>query len=83
MDQRCLVTEGFSQQHGLDYDETFSPVARFESLQTLFALAVQDGLHIHQMDVTTAILNGKLKEEMYMDQPESFVVQGKKALYVN
>ena len=75
-----LIAKGFSQQHGLDYDETFSPVARFQSLQTLLALAVQDGLHIHQMDVTTAFLNEKLKEEVYMDQPKSFVVQGKEGL---
>ena len=75
-----LVAKGFSQKYGLDYDETFSPVARFQSLQTLLALAVQDGLHIHQMDITTAFLNGKLKEEVYMDQPKSFVVQGKEGL---
>ena len=72
-----LVAKGYSQQHGLDYDETFSPVARFESLRTLLALAVQDGLRVHHMDVTTAFLNGELKEEVYMDQPEEFQVQGK------
>ena len=75
-----LVAKGYSQQYGLNYDETFSPVARFESLQTLLALAVQDGLHVHQVDVTTAFLNGKLKEEVYMDQPEGFVIQGKESL---
>ena len=62
-----LVAKGYSQQYGL---ETFSPVARFESLRTLLELAVQDGLHVHQMDVTTAFLSGKLKEEVYMDQLE-------------
>ena len=72
-----LVAKGYSQQHVLDYDETFSPVARFESLRTLLALAVQDGLRVHHMDVTTAFLNGELKEEVYMDQPEEFQVQGK------
>ena len=61
--------------YGLEYDETFSPVARFESLQTLLALAVQDGLHVHQMDVMTAFLNGKIKEEVYKDQSEGFVIQ--------
>ena len=55
-------------------------MARFKSLQTLLALAVQDGLHVHQVDVTTAFLNGKLKEEVYMDQPEGFVIQGKESL---
>ena len=48
-------------------------MARFESLRMLLALAVQDGLHVHQLDVTTAFLNGKLEEEVYMDQPEGFV----------
>ena len=45
-----LVAKGYSQQYGLDHDETFSPVARFESLQTLLALAVQVGLYVHQVD---------------------------------
>ena len=55
-------------------------MARFESLRTLLALAVQDGLHVHQLNVTTAFLNGKLEEEMYMDQPEGFVEKGKEGL---
>ena len=75
-----LVAKGYSQQYGLDYDETFSPVARFESLRTLLALAVQNGLCVHQMDVTTAFLNGNLEEEVYMEQPEGFVVRGKEDL---
>ena len=74
-----LVAKGYSQQYGLDYDETFSPVARFESLRTMLALAVQDGLHVNQMDVTIAFLNGKLKE-VYMDQPKGFVIRGKESL---
>ena len=52
------------------------PVARFESLRMLLALAVQDGLRVHHIDVTTAFLNGVLKEELYMDQLEEFQVQG-------
>ena len=46
----------------------------------LLALAVQDDLHVHQLDVTTTFLNGKLKEEVYMDQPEGFVEKGKEGL---
>ena len=75
-----LVAQGYSQQYGQDYDETFSPVVRFESLRTVIALAVQNGLKLHQMDVTTAFLNGKLKEEVYMKQPEGYTVKGKEDL---
>ena len=68
-----LVAQGFSQKFGADYDETFCPVVRFESVRTVIALAVQNGLKLHQMDVTTAFLNGELEEEVYMKQPEGFV----------
>ena len=49
-----LVAQGYSQKFGLDYDETFCPVVRFELVRTVIALAVQHGLKLHQMDVTTA-----------------------------
>ena len=75
-----LVAKGYSKQQGLDNDETFSPVARFEFLLMLLALAVQDGLHVHQLDVTTTLLNGKLEEEVYTDQPEGVVEKGKEGL---
>ena len=61
-----LVSQGYSQLPGIDYEETFSPVVRFESVRTVIALAVQDNLKLHQMDVTTAFLNGELKEQVYM-----------------
>ncbi len=70
-----LVAQGFS--HGLDYDETFSPVIRFESVRSLVAISIQKGLKLHQLDVTEAFLNGDLEEEIYMKQPEGFVVKGK------
>ncbi len=57
-----LVAQGFSQQRGSDYDETFSPVARMESVRMIISLAVRCGLKLHQFDVTTAFLNGKLEE---------------------
>ena len=60
-----------------DYDETFCPVVRFESLRMLIAVSVQNDLTMHQMDITLAFLNGDLKEEVYMWQPEGFVVKGK------
>ena len=75
-----LVAQGFSQKYGQDYDETFSPVVRFESLRMIIALSVQRCLKVHQMDVTTAFLNGELNDEVYMKQPEGYVVKGKENL---
>ena len=74
------MAQGFAQKHGLDYDETFSPVIRFESLQTVIALAVQNDLKLHQMDVTTAFFNGELDEEVYTHQPEGYVTEGQQHL---
>ena len=75
-----LVAQGFSQKFGTDYDETFCPVVRLESLRTLIAVAVQNGLKLHQIDVTTAFLNGKLEEEVFMRQPKGFIVEGQEHL---
>src|SRR5258707_8082799 len=68
-----LVAKGFTQIPGIDYDETLSPVACFESLQLLLALAVLENWEIHQMDVKSAFLNGILNEEIYMEQPQGFI----------
>ncbi len=75
-----LVAQGFNQTFGDDYDETFSPVVRFESVRTVIALAAQHGLKLHQTDVTTAFLNGILNEEIHMKQPEGFAKNGKEHL---
>lgn len=75
-----LVAQGFTQSYGTDYDETFCPVVRQESLRVLIALSVQYGLKLHQVDVTTAFLNGNLEEEIYMKQPKGFVTEGKEHL---
>ena len=72
-----LVAQGYTQRSGLDYEETFSPVVRFESVRTVLALAAQRDLKIHQMDVSTAFLNGELNELVYMKQPQGFVESGK------
>ena len=61
-----LVAQGFSQVYGEDYDEVFAPVARFESVRAVVSQAVKKGMHIHQMDVTAAFLNGDLQEEIYI-----------------
>ena len=68
-----LVAQGYSQTHGVDYDEVFSPVVRFATLRTLLALANANDWEIHQMDVTTAYLNGELDCDVYMEQPIGFV----------
>ena len=71
-----FVAQGFTQVFGDDYNQTFSPVVRWESVRTTISLAVQYGMEIHQMDVETAFLNGWLKEDIYMKQPEGFVSPG-------
>ncbi|KAK8681085.1 hypothetical protein V6N13_053492 [Hibiscus sabdariffa] len=68
-----LVAKGFRQIHGVDYDETFSPVAMFKSIRILLAVAAFHDYEIWQMDVKTTFLNGKLEEDVYMTQPEGFV----------
>ncbi|KAJ9545152.1 hypothetical protein OSB04_024859 [Centaurea solstitialis] len=65
-----LVAKGFTQTHGIDYDETFSPVAMLKSIRTLMAISAYFNYEIWQMDVKTAFLNGKLTEDVYMEQPE-------------
>ena len=59
---------------------TFAPVARFNTISSLLAMAVNRGMIIEQMDVVTAFLNGKLKEEIFMSQPPGFVEKGKEEL---
>ncbi|GJZ29427.1 retrovirus-related pol polyprotein from transposon TNT 1-94 [Tanacetum coccineum] len=71
-----LVAKGYRQREGLDYFDTYAPVARISSIRTLIAISAIKGLFIHQMDVKTAFLNGYLHEEVYMEQPEGFVIQG-------
>jgi hypothetical protein len=63
------VAKGYSQVKGLDFDETFAPVARLESIRMLLAYATHHGFKLYQMDVKSAFLNGPIKEEVYMEQP--------------
>lgn len=82
-----LVAQGFRQVYGLDYFETFSPVVRYESIRIVLAISAQFDLKIHQMDVSTAFLNGTLNEEIYMmvpdgvDAPSGMVCKLNKSLY--
>ena len=75
-----LVAQGFLQKHGVHYDETFCPIVRFESIWTINALAEKHDLKLHQLDITTVFLNGKLKEEIYLKQPGGFEVKDKNHL---
>ena len=72
-----LVAQGYTQAQGIDYHETFALVARFGSIRTLLAIAAKRKMYVHQMDVNTAFLNGKLDEDIFMSQPEVFEVEGK------
>ena len=71
-----LVAKGYTQVQGIDYEETFSPVARYESIRYLLAHAALQDWEIKAMDVKLAYLHGVLDEEIYMEQPEGFVAQG-------
>ena len=68
-----LVAQGYSQVQGVDYNEVFSPVARFSAIRSLLAVANAYDYEIHQMDVETAFLNGTLDYEIYMEQPKGFI----------
>ena len=70
-----LVAKGFSQQPSTDYGETFTPVARLDTVRTLLAIAAQHKWQVYHMDVKSAFLNGFLEEEVYVNQPPRFEVQ--------
>ncbi|GKC06661.1 retrovirus-related pol polyprotein from transposon TNT 1-94 [Tanacetum coccineum] len=67
-----LVDQGYSQEEGIDYNQTFAPVERMEAIRIFLAFATYMNFIIFQMDVTCVFLNGKLKEEVYVKQPPSF-----------
>ncbi|KAK1601107.1 hypothetical protein QYE76_007610 [Lolium multiflorum] len=71
-----LVAKGYTQKEGEDFFDTYSPVARLTTIRVLLSLAASHGLLVHQMDVKTAFLNGELDEEIYMEQPDGFVLEG-------
>ncbi|GJU32592.1 retrovirus-related pol polyprotein from transposon TNT 1-94 [Tanacetum coccineum] len=84
-----LVAQGFRQEEGINFEESFTPVTRIEAIRIFVANAANKNMMIFQMDVKTAFLNGELKEEVYVSQPEGFLDQDnpshvyklKKALY--
>lgn len=82
-----LVAVGCAQKYGIDFQDTFAPVVRYSTLRLFFALSVKIGLQIHHVDISTAFLNGDLKEDIYMSQPDGIesipgkVYKLKKAVY--
>nr|GEU74127.1 hypothetical protein [Tanacetum cinerariifolium] len=85
----CLVSRGYCQEVEIDFEESFTPVARLEAIRIFLAYAAHKNMLVYQMDVKTAFLNGNLREEVYVSQPDGFVDQDnpnhvyklKKALY--
>ena len=72
-----FMARGFSKVEGVDYEETFAHVARYTSIQMIIALASTMGWRPHQMDVKSAFLNGEIEEEVYIEQPDGFLIHGK------
>jgi len=78
-----VVTQGFTQVEGIDFDETFAPVAKLSSLRAILALATKLDLEVHQMDVKSTYLNGELEEEIYMEPPPGFGIPEGMVLKLN
>lgn len=78
-----LVAKGFKQRKGVDYEETYSPVARFATIRSLLSVAASERMYLTQFDVTTAFLYGELEEELYMQQPEGFHDGSSRVCYLN
>jgi hypothetical protein len=84
-----LVAKGYAHTHGIDYEETFAPVAKMATVRAVIAVAASRGWVLHQMDVKNAFLHGELQEEVYLDQPPGYedmshpnhVCRLRKALY--
>jgi hypothetical protein len=73
-----FVARGFSQKEGIDYEETFAPIAKYTSIRTSIALAAKMKWKLHQMDVKTSFLNGDIEEKVYIEQPQGFEVEDRK-----
>jgi hypothetical protein len=70
-----LVAKGYSQQPGVDFHENFAPVARLDTMRVLISFVAQKGWLLYQLDVKSAFLNGELKEEVYVKQPQGFAIE--------
>ena len=75
-----LVAKGYVQKKGIDYEEVFAPVARLDTVKLILAMAANWGWEVHHLDVKTAFLNGELVEDVYVAQPDGYVVNGKEQM---
>ncbi|PRQ42077.1 putative RNA-directed DNA polymerase [Rosa chinensis] len=71
-----LVAKGYAQQYGIDYTEVFAPVARWDTIRMVIALAAKKGWKVYQLDVKSAFLHGELTEAVFIDQPQGYVKEG-------
>lgn len=78
-----LVAQGYNQQEGIDYDETYAPVARLESIRILLPYACALYFKLFQMDVKSAFLNGLINEEVYVAQPPGFIDFEYPSMFIN
>jgi hypothetical protein len=72
-----LVARSFSQKEGIDYDEIFAPISKYTSIGVIIYLTAIFGWKLHQMDVKTVFLNNEVEQEVYIEQPEGFVIHEK------
>jgi hypothetical protein len=74
------VVKGFQQKEGIDYTDIFSPVVKLTTIRSVLSIVAVEGLHLKQLDVKTVFLHGDLEEEIYMQQPDGFLMKGKENL---
>ena len=78
-----LVAQGFYQKEGIDFEETFAPVARLEAIRIFLAFAASKGFKVFQMDVKSAFLNGFIEEEVYVKQPPVSKIPNFQTVFIN
>jgi hypothetical protein len=71
------VAKGYTQKEGIDFNETFAPVAKFTTIRTMLAVAASQGYRVSQMYISTAYLHASVEEDLYMHQPEGYAHPGR------